>query len=127
MEEEAARLSSLASRLLRAAQLDREEVKPDLELTDMADLVATLADQYSRQWSDRKVSVRKEAAATRVMADAELRIAVASFAPVSGHAFLSGSTGEQRRVIRRLVRGWVYTLRGRSFMHTAGAWNSTLE
>jgi signal transduction histidine kinase len=38
----------------------------------MADLVATLADQYSRQWSDRKVSVRKEAAATGVMADPEL-------------------------------------------------------
>jgi two-component system sensor histidine kinase KdpD len=72
VEEEAARLSSLASRLLRAAQLDREEVKPDLKLTDMADLVATLADQYSRQWSDRKVSVRKEAAATGVMADPEL-------------------------------------------------------
>jgi two-component system sensor histidine kinase KdpD len=72
VEEEAARLGSLASRLLRAARLDREEVRPDLELTDMADLVATLADHYSRQWSDRKVSVRKEAAATRAMADPEL-------------------------------------------------------
>lgn len=72
VEAEAARLSSLTSRLLRTAQLDREEVKPELELTDMADLVAVLTDQYSRQWTDRKLSIRKEAAATEVMADPEL-------------------------------------------------------
>jgi two-component system sensor histidine kinase KdpD len=72
VEAEAARLSSLTSRLLRTAQLDREEVKPELELTDMGEMVGALADQYSRQWTDRKVSIRKDAAATDVMADPEL-------------------------------------------------------
>jgi two-component system sensor histidine kinase KdpD len=72
VETEASRLSLLASRLLRTAQVDREEVKPQLEFTDMADLVAVVADQYSRQWTDRKLSIRKPAAATGVMADPEL-------------------------------------------------------
>jgi len=72
VETEASRLSLLTSRLLRTAQVDREEVKPQLEFTDMADLVTVVADQYSRQWTDRKVSIRKPAAATGVMADPEL-------------------------------------------------------
>jgi two-component system, OmpR family, sensor histidine kinase KdpD len=72
VESEASRLSLLTSRLLRTAQLDREEVKPQLELTDMTDLVADLAEQYSRQWTDRKLSVRTETEATGVMADPEL-------------------------------------------------------
>jgi two-component system sensor histidine kinase KdpD len=72
VEAEASRLSLLTSRLLRTAQLGREEVKPQLELTDMADLVAAVADQYSRQWTDRKLSIRKDAAATGVMADPDL-------------------------------------------------------
>lgn len=72
VETEASRLSLLTSRLLRTAQLDREEVKPQLELTDMGDLVALVADQYSRQWTDRKLSIRKDAVATGVMADPEL-------------------------------------------------------
>jgi two-component system, OmpR family, sensor histidine kinase KdpD len=72
VETEASRLSLLTSRLLRTAQLDREEVKPQLELTDMADLVSGLTDQYARQWTDRKLSVRNAAATTGVMADPEL-------------------------------------------------------
>jgi two-component system sensor histidine kinase KdpD len=72
VETEASRLSSLTSRLLRTAQLDREEVKPQLEFTDMADLVTVVADQYSRQWTDRSLSIRKDAVATGVMADPEL-------------------------------------------------------
>ena len=38
----------------------------------MADLVTVVADQYSRQWTDRKLSIRKEGAVTEVMADPEL-------------------------------------------------------
>ena len=72
VETEASRLGLLTSRLLRTAQVDREEVKPQLEFTDMADLVTVVADQYSRQWTDRKLSIRKDAAATGVMADPEL-------------------------------------------------------
>jgi two-component system, OmpR family, sensor histidine kinase KdpD len=72
MEAEASRLSLLTSRLLRTAVLDREEVKPRLELTDMAALVADVADQYSRQWTDRTLSVSNEGAPAGVMADPEL-------------------------------------------------------
>jgi two-component system, OmpR family, sensor histidine kinase KdpD len=72
VETEASRLSVLTSRLLRTAHLDREEVKPQLELTNMADLVAVVADQYSKQWTDRKLSIRKDAVDTGVMADPEL-------------------------------------------------------
>lgn len=72
VEAEAARLSSLTSRLLRTALLDRVEVRPEMELTDLSGLVAELAEQYSRQWTDRKVSISKEAANICVMADAEL-------------------------------------------------------
>jgi K+-sensing histidine kinase KdpD len=72
IEAEAALLSSLTTRLLRTAQLDREEVHPKLKLTDMADLVKALVDQYARRWTDHKVSIRRETASTRVMADPEL-------------------------------------------------------
>jgi two-component system, OmpR family, sensor histidine kinase KdpD len=72
VENEASRLSLLTSRLLRTARLDREEIKPQLELTNMADLVAGLADQYSRQWTDRTLSIRTQTEATGVMADPEL-------------------------------------------------------
>jgi len=92
VEVEAARLSSLTSRLLRAARLDREEVKPQLELTDMADLVATLVDQYSRQWTDRKVFITKEAAATGVMADPELlQLAIRQLLDNAGKYSVPGS------------------------------------
>lgn len=72
VETEASRLSLLTTRLLRTAQLDREEVKPQLEFTDIADMVTGLAEQYSRQWTDRKLSIRTETDATGVMADPEL-------------------------------------------------------
>jgi len=76
-ETEASRLGLLTSRLLRIARLDREEVKPQLELTDLAELVTHLADQYEERWTDRKLSLNKDVAAAEVLADAELlRLAV---------------------------------------------------
>jgi len=72
VENEASRLSSLTSRLLRTVRLDREELRPQLEFTDMADLVSVVADQYAEQWTDRKLSIRKGALVTGVMADPEL-------------------------------------------------------
>jgi two-component system sensor histidine kinase KdpD len=72
VETEASRLSLLTSRLLRAAQVDREDIKPRLEFTNMADLVTVVADQFSRQWTDRKLVVRKEGSHSGVMADREL-------------------------------------------------------
>jgi len=70
-ETEASQLGLLTSRLLRVAQLDKEEVRPQLELTDVADLVAELADQYSRR-TERKFSLIKDVASAEVLADAEL-------------------------------------------------------
>jgi two-component system sensor histidine kinase KdpD len=72
VETEATRLSSLTSRLLRTVRLDREELRPRLEFTVMADLVTVVVDQYAEQWNDRELSIRKEARATGVMADPEL-------------------------------------------------------
>ena len=76
-ETEASRLGLLTSRLLRIARLDREEVKPQLELTDLAELVTHLADQYEERWTGRKLFLSKDVPAAEVLADAELlRLAV---------------------------------------------------
>jgi two-component system sensor histidine kinase KdpD len=72
VETEASRLGSLTSRLLRTAQIDREELRPQLKFTDMADLVTVVADQYAEQWTDRKLFIQKETRTTGVMADQEL-------------------------------------------------------
>jgi len=70
-ETEASQLGLLTSRLLRIARLDQEEVRPQLELTDVADLVAKLVDQYSKH-RGRKLSLIKDVASAEVLADAEL-------------------------------------------------------
>jgi two-component system, OmpR family, sensor histidine kinase KdpD len=71
-ETEASRLGLLTSRLLRIARLDREEVKPQLELTDLGELVSQLAGQYEERWTDRKLSLSKDVPSAEVRADAEL-------------------------------------------------------
>jgi two-component system sensor histidine kinase KdpD len=77
VETEASRLSLLTSRLLQIARLDRDEVKPYFEPTNMAELVTDLADQYAERWPDRKFSLTKEVTTAPVLADAELlRLAV---------------------------------------------------
>src|ERR1035438_7793192 len=68
---EASQLGLLTSRLLRIARLDKEEVRPQLELTDVADLLAQLAEQYSRR-TDRELSLVQGVASAEVFADAEL-------------------------------------------------------
>ena len=57
VESEASHLSQLTSRLLRIARLDREEVKPQMELTDIADVVRSVVAQYSRRWPDRRLKL----------------------------------------------------------------------
>jgi two-component system sensor histidine kinase KdpD len=108
-ETEASRLSLLTSRLLRIARLDREEVKPQLELTDLAELVAHLADQYQEHWTDRKLSLSKDVPAAEVLADAELlRLAVrqlldnaCKYSP-SGAVVKIGITAQQEVVTLRV-------------------------
>ena len=71
-ELEASRLGRLTSRLLRIARLDREDVKPQLELMDIVELVMHLADEYAERWADRKLSLTKNVSSAGVLADAEL-------------------------------------------------------
>ncbi len=71
-EVEASRLGRLTSRLLHVARLDREEVKPQLELTDLAELVKDLSEQYVERWPDRKLSLTTDVTSADVFADAEL-------------------------------------------------------
>lgn len=72
VENEAARLGSLTSRLLRTARLDREEVKPKLELINVYSLVSHLAGVYSTRSRDRKIVLTSQREVIEVMADPEL-------------------------------------------------------
>jgi two-component system sensor histidine kinase KdpD len=77
VESEASRLGALTSRMLRVARLDREEVKPRMEVTDLNLLLAQLVDQYSRPPADRQFSIAIRGGALDVLADPELlRLAV---------------------------------------------------
>lgn len=71
-ETEASRLGQLTSRLLRVARLDREEIKPQLELTDLAELVRDLARRYAERWFDRNITLIKAVVSADVLADVEL-------------------------------------------------------
>jgi two-component system sensor histidine kinase KdpD len=76
VEAEAARLGGLASRLLRLARLDREEVRPRMELVDVESVVAQLVQQYERRSPDRRICFTP-AGALELLADPELlRLAV---------------------------------------------------
>jgi two-component system sensor histidine kinase KdpD len=77
VETETARLGSLTSRLLRLARLDREEVKPQMELTEVGPLVAQLVRHYQRPPSDRRISFVNGGEQFEALADPELlRLAV---------------------------------------------------
>src|SRR5579871_6297224 len=77
VESEAARLGRLTSRLIRTARLEREEVKPWMELIDLSSVIADTVDQYSRLSADRSIAVVKECETSEVMADPDLlRLAV---------------------------------------------------
>ncbi len=71
VEEEAARLGSLTSRLLRIARLEREDIKPRLELTNASALVSRVVRQYADRSPDRRIVVNADDS-IEVLADAEL-------------------------------------------------------
>ncbi len=72
VENEAARLGRLTSRLLRTARLDREEIKPRMELIDITALVSHLAGHYPARSSDWPIVVTHQREAVDVRADPEL-------------------------------------------------------
>ena len=77
VELEAARLSRLTSRLIRTARLEREEIRPWMELIDVSSVVTDTVDQYARLSTDRRISIVKNGVSSEVMADPELlRLAI---------------------------------------------------
>jgi two-component system sensor histidine kinase KdpD len=77
VETEAARLGGLTSRLLRMVRLDREEVKPRIEIVDITAVLAQLVDQYIRRSPDRRICFCRPPELLEVHADPELlRLAV---------------------------------------------------
>jgi two-component system, OmpR family, sensor histidine kinase KdpD len=70
VESEASRLEQLTTRLLRLARLDREEVKPQMELIDLGEVARSVVDQYSRRWPNYHLVIKD--ARVRVLGDREL-------------------------------------------------------
>jgi two-component system sensor histidine kinase KdpD len=58
VESEAYRLEQLTTRLLRLARLDREEVKPQMEIIDLGDVTRSVVDQYSKRYLDRHIALK---------------------------------------------------------------------
>jgi two-component system sensor histidine kinase KdpD len=72
VENQAARLSHLSSRLLRLARLDGEDVKPRVQYLDLEHALATLVKRYIRQSPEREFILRKDGNPRPVFADPEL-------------------------------------------------------
>ena len=72
VENEAARLGSLTSRLLRTARLDSEEIRPRIELIDLTSLIAHIAGQHSARSEERRIVVTYPREALDVQADPAL-------------------------------------------------------
>jgi two-component system, OmpR family, sensor histidine kinase KdpD len=72
IETQVARLNRLTTRLLRMAQLDKNEVRPQLMMTDLGALVTGLIGQYSRDSIHVAPSVNLEGGRVEVLADAEM-------------------------------------------------------
>ena len=93
VEAEAARLGNLTSRLLHIARLDREDVHPRLEATNLTPLVAQTVGQYLRLPTDRRISFEHHEDRIEVMADPELlRLALSQLLDNACKYSLPGST-----------------------------------
>jgi two-component system, OmpR family, sensor histidine kinase KdpD len=76
VESEATRLGNLASRLLRTARLEQQDIRPRMELTDLGALIGRIARQYAERWADRRI-VTPGSGTVEALADAELlRLAI---------------------------------------------------
>jgi two-component system sensor histidine kinase KdpD len=72
IESETARLSTLTTRLLQLARLDREEVRPRIRSTNIPVLVGRIANRYAAQFSERRISVSCPSPCVKAPADREL-------------------------------------------------------
>lgn len=72
IESETSRLGRLTTRLLRMARLDRDEVKPNMELTDLRVLVTRVVKEYQSLVNDHSVTVTLSNEPAEVMSDPEL-------------------------------------------------------
>ncbi len=93
VESEAARLGSLTSRLLKVVRLDREDVHPRMEITDVAAVAEDMVGQYKRLPSDRQISFVRSKDSVMAWADAELlRLALGQLLDNACKYSLPGST-----------------------------------
>jgi two-component system sensor histidine kinase KdpD len=93
VETEAARLGGLTSRLLRMVRLDREEVRPRMEIVDVTSLLVQLIAQYTRRSPDRRICFCRPPEPLEVRADPELlRLAVSQLLENACKYSLPGST-----------------------------------
>jgi two-component system sensor histidine kinase KdpD len=77
IESEAVRLDSLASRLLRTARLDREQIRPRMDLINLGSLTTQISDQYAQRSPDRQILLENVETKAEVLADPQLlRIAL---------------------------------------------------
>jgi two-component system sensor histidine kinase KdpD len=72
IENEAARLGELTSRLLRTARLDSEEIRPRLERVSVAELASESVERYAKSSPGRRIALSAASAACEVRADPEL-------------------------------------------------------
>lgn len=72
VENEAARLGSLTTRLLRTARLDSEEIRPRVELIDLPSLITHIAGQHSARSEERRIVLTNPQQALDVQADPAL-------------------------------------------------------
>jgi two-component system, OmpR family, sensor histidine kinase KdpD len=80
VESESVRLGRITTRLFHMAQLDREEVRPQLQQVDIANLIAEELSQKSQQFADHKLSLveKRDREKGYIEADPELlRLALA--------------------------------------------------
>ena len=72
IEVEGSRLGDLASRLLRTAELDKEQVQPRLDLVDVGSLAVRMVEQYAGRFSDRRIWMIHGSEPAETLADEQL-------------------------------------------------------
>jgi two-component system sensor histidine kinase KdpD len=72
IETQAAGLGRLTTRLLRMARLDRDEIQPRMQVTDLFGLVARVTDQYRNQSYDHTLVLHLAEQPVEVLSDPEM-------------------------------------------------------